>query len=118
MEEKQSCPAAEHEPREREQRHDALEIKPLPAADRERYAQGWSQAQERFADHPDDALHEADRLVTALMSERFPQCGGRGFVGLRGSGSTFVMRPTPGGIEPLREVPKSPENKPPSRRLG
>lgn len=35
-----------------------------------KYAQGWSQAQERFVDHPDDAVHEADRLVTALMSER------------------------------------------------
>ncbi|TXS74244.1 hypothetical protein [Streptomyces sp. sk2.1] len=70
VEEKQSRPAAEHELREREQRHDALEIKPLSAADREKYAQGWSQAQERFVDHPDDAVHEADRLVTALMSER------------------------------------------------
>ncbi|MFD7493590.1 hypothetical protein ACIA74_26870 [Streptomyces sp. NPDC051658] len=70
VEEKQSRPAAEHELREREQRHDALEIKPLSATDREKYAQGWSQAQERFVDHPDDAVHEADRLVTALMSER------------------------------------------------
>ncbi|MGW1409797.1 hypothetical protein [Streptomyces sp. NPDC002403] len=70
VEEKQSRPAAEHELREREQRHDALEIKPLSAADREKYSQGWSQAQERFVDHPDDAVHEADRLVTALMSER------------------------------------------------
>lgn len=70
VEEKQSRTAAEHELREREQRHDALEIKPLSAADREKYAQGWSQAQERFVDHPDDAVHEADRLVTALMSER------------------------------------------------
>ncbi|MEU2135185.1 hypothetical protein [Streptomyces sp. NPDC018352] len=70
VQEKQSRPAAEHELREREQRHDALEIKPLSAADREKYAQGWSQAQERFVDHPDDAVHEADRLVTALMSER------------------------------------------------
>lgn len=70
VEESSSRPAAERELREREQRHDALAIKPLSAADREKYAQGWSQAQERFVDHPDDAVHEADRLVTALMSER------------------------------------------------
>jgi hypothetical protein len=63
-------PVAEHELREREQRHDALEIKPLSAADREKYARGWSRAQERFVDPPDDAVHEADRLVTMLMSER------------------------------------------------
>ncbi|MGW2181625.1 hypothetical protein ACWCXX_26720 [Streptomyces sp. NPDC001732] len=68
--EKQSRPAAERELREREQRHDALEIKPLSAPDREKYAQGWSRAQEHFVDRPDDAVHEADRLVTALMSER------------------------------------------------
>ncbi|MEU9619427.1 MULTISPECIES: hypothetical protein [unclassified Streptomyces] len=70
VEEKQSRPAAERELREREQRHDALEIKPLSAADRERYTEGWNRAQERFVDHPDDAVHEADRLVTALMSDR------------------------------------------------
>jgi hypothetical protein len=70
VEEKHSRPPAEHELREREQRHNALESKPLSAADQEKYAQGWSQAQERFVDHSDAAVHEADRLVTALMSER------------------------------------------------
>ncbi|MFJ7201083.1 MULTISPECIES: hypothetical protein [unclassified Streptomyces] len=70
VEEEGSRSAGERELREREQRHDALEIKPLSAADREKYAQGWSQAQERFVDRPEEAVHEADRLVTALMSER------------------------------------------------
>ncbi|MEV5205221.1 hypothetical protein [Streptomyces sp. NPDC053720] len=70
VEEEGSRSAAERELRERQQRHDALEIKPLSATDREKYAQGWSRAQEEFVDHPDDAVHEADRLVTALMSER------------------------------------------------
>lgn len=62
--------AAERKLRGREQRHDALDIKPLPDTVRNRYAQDWSQVQETFVDHPDDAVHEADRLVTSLMSER------------------------------------------------
>ncbi|MFF2328130.1 MULTISPECIES: hypothetical protein [unclassified Streptomyces] len=70
VEEEKSRSSAERELREREQRHDALEIKPLSSADREKYAAGWHQAQEEFVDHPDDAVHDADRLVTALMSER------------------------------------------------
>ncbi|MGY3061861.1 hypothetical protein ACVWZD_006159 [Streptomyces sp. TE3672] len=70
MEEKQSRPAAERELREREQRHDALEIKQISAAEREKYAQSWNRAQERFVDQPDEAVHDADQLVTALMGER------------------------------------------------
>ncbi|MFB8033866.1 hypothetical protein ACFC5Z_13070 [Streptomyces sp. NPDC056004] len=36
---------------------------------------GWRRdrrtgTQEWFVDHPDEAVHDADRLVTALMSER------------------------------------------------
>lgn len=34
------------------------------AADRE------ARVQEQFVDRPDDAVHDADRLVTTLMSER------------------------------------------------
>ncbi|WDT58499.1 hypothetical protein [Streptomyces sp. G7(2002)] len=68
--------AAERELREREERHDSLEIKPLPSGVRDEYADGWSRAQERFVDRPDDAVHEADRLVTALMGERgYPTSG-------------------------------------------
>ncbi|MFJ2578186.1 hypothetical protein [Kitasatospora aureofaciens] len=62
--------AADRELHEREERHDALNIKPLPPAARQRYAQDWTRVQERFVDRPDDAVHEADRLVTSLMSER------------------------------------------------
>ncbi|MEV7780146.1 hypothetical protein [Kitasatospora sp. NPDC088351] len=62
--------AADRELREREARHDALNIKPLPPGVRERYAEDWARVQERFVDRPDDAVHEADRLVTTLMSER------------------------------------------------
>ncbi|MFC9621142.1 hypothetical protein ACFTXM_14435 [Streptomyces sp. NPDC056930] len=62
--------AGERELREREERHDALDIKPLPAPVRDRYTQDWTRVQETFVDRPDDAVHEADRLVTTLMSER------------------------------------------------
>ncbi|MGI5336004.1 hypothetical protein ACQEVS_00695 [Streptomyces sp. CA-181903] len=61
---------AERELRARERRHDALEIKPLPPASRDRYAREWSGVQEEFVDRPEDAVHDADRLVTSLMRER------------------------------------------------
>ncbi|MGW3950483.1 hypothetical protein ACWEKM_05865 [Streptomyces sp. NPDC004752] len=62
--------AGERELREREKRHDALEIKPLPAAARDRYVGEWRGVQEEFVDRPRDAVHDADRLVTSLMHER------------------------------------------------
>ncbi|MGW0765850.1 hypothetical protein [Streptomyces sp. NPDC002676] len=62
--------AAERELRAREKRHDSLEIKPLPSASRDRYTREWSSVQEEFVDRPEDAVHDADRLVTSLMHER------------------------------------------------
>ncbi|MFI2645422.1 hypothetical protein [Streptomyces sp. NPDC018610] len=62
--------AAERELRDREKRHDALDIKPLPAASRDRYTHEWSSVQEEFVDRPEEAVHDADRLVTSLMHER------------------------------------------------
>lgn len=62
--------AAERELRKREQRHDELDIKELPGTVRDRYAADWTRVQERFVDRPEDAVQEADRLVTALMSDR------------------------------------------------
>ncbi|MET8021638.1 hypothetical protein [Streptomyces decoyicus] len=70
MEAKGSRRAAERDLREREERHDALHIKQLSPKARDRYAHEWDQVQERFVDQPEDAVHEADRLVTSLMSER------------------------------------------------
>ncbi|WP_336054546.1 hypothetical protein [Streptomyces sp. CA2R101] len=62
--------AAERDLRRREERHDALHIKQLSPAVRDRYADEWDQVQERFVDQPEHAVHEADRLVASLMSER------------------------------------------------
>ncbi|MEV6175940.1 hypothetical protein ACIHAR_27835 [Streptomyces sp. NPDC052016] len=62
--------AGERELRAREKRHDALDIKPLDSGARERYARDWSSVQDEFVDRPEDAVHDADRLVTSLMHER------------------------------------------------
>ncbi|MFD7630589.1 hypothetical protein ACFV7Q_31985 [Streptomyces sp. NPDC059851] len=62
--------SAERELRSRERRHDALEIRELPAAVRQQYAADWSRVQERFVDRPESAVSEADSLVTRLMRER------------------------------------------------
>jgi FtsZ-interacting cell division protein ZipA len=55
---------------EREKRVQKLSIHPLPAADRERYAEDWAGVQRRFVDDPSMAVHEADTLVTAAMAAR------------------------------------------------
>ncbi|MFE6840075.1 hypothetical protein ACFVFI_35275 [Streptomyces sp. NPDC057705] len=62
--------AAERELRAREQRHDKLEIKELPADRRDRYATEWSSVQEHFVDRPEGSVEEADDLVARLMRER------------------------------------------------
>ncbi|MER6071816.1 hypothetical protein ABT187_23795 [Streptomyces sp. NPDC001817] len=62
--------AAERELSAREKRHDSLDIKPLPSNVRERYARDWTSVQDEFVDRPNDAVHDADRLVTSLMHER------------------------------------------------
>ncbi|HEY0638731.1 MAG TPA: hypothetical protein VGD67_13860 [Pseudonocardiaceae bacterium] len=61
---------AEAELLERERRHAELDLRPLSAEARTRYAQRWSDVQERFVDEPESAVRDADRLITALMAER------------------------------------------------
>jgi hypothetical protein len=62
--------AAERELSARQKRHDSLDIKPLPSTARQRYTQDWTHVQEEFVDQPENAVHDADRLVTSLMHER------------------------------------------------
>lgn len=65
--------AAERELLERKERHDALEIRPLSAASRQRYLTAWEGVQSRFVDSPVLTLSEADALITRLLAERgFP----------------------------------------------
>ena len=61
---------AEQELREREARHDELELHPLSDASRQRYTQQWQEMQSGFVDRPQVAVADADRLITDLMRER------------------------------------------------
>ncbi|MEU7790089.1 hypothetical protein [Amycolatopsis sp. NPDC049159] len=70
VEESDNPRAAQRELAERERRHKELDIRPLSATARERYAREWAQVQEKFVDQPSAAVTEADRLLVALMAER------------------------------------------------
>jgi hypothetical protein len=70
LEDADSRMAGERELKAREKRHDALDIKPLDSRIRDRYTRDWTSVQEEFVDRPEDAVHDADRLVTSLMHER------------------------------------------------
>jgi hypothetical protein len=68
--EKDSPRAAQRELAERERRHKELDIRPLSASARERYAREWAQVQEKFVDQPSAAVAEADQVLVSLMAER------------------------------------------------
>jgi nitrogen fixation-related uncharacterized protein len=61
---------AESELSEREQRREELDIRPLPSAARRRYLSDWQGTQSRFVDAPEEAVRDADRLVTEVMRAR------------------------------------------------
>ncbi len=61
---------AERDLREREERHDELDLRPLSDASRQRYSQQWQEMQSGFVDRPQVAVADADRLITDLMRER------------------------------------------------
>ncbi|MGW3961847.1 hypothetical protein ACWED2_18630 [Amycolatopsis sp. NPDC005003] len=68
--EKDSPRAAQRELAERERRHKELDIRPLSASARERYAREWARVQEKFVDQPSAAVGEAEQLLNSLMAER------------------------------------------------
>jgi hypothetical protein len=55
---------------EREERHDKLNIRPLPADSRAQYAMKWKDVQSEFVDAPATAVAHADGLVSAVMNDR------------------------------------------------
>jgi FtsZ-interacting cell division protein ZipA len=61
---------AERELAERERRHAELDIKPLPEADRTRFAQSWQETQLSFLDDPTKAVHEAESLINKVLTAR------------------------------------------------
>jgi hypothetical protein len=61
---------AEADLRDREQRHEELDIRELSPAARDRYSEQWRVVQTRFVDAPGDAVREADSLVQHVMRDR------------------------------------------------
>jgi hypothetical protein len=55
---------------EREKRVKGLEIRPLAAEERERYAASWKETQAEFVDDPSGAISHADELVQRVMRDR------------------------------------------------
>ena len=56
--------------KERQQRVDKLDIRPLSAEDRQRFEQAWKREQAHFVDDPKGAVAEADRLIGEAMRAR------------------------------------------------
>lgn len=61
---------AERELQSRREEHDALQLRDLTPAARDRYTSEWTAVQAAFVDAPVEALTSADALVTRLMAER------------------------------------------------
>ncbi len=62
--------AGERELRERRQRLDAFEIRPLEPSVRTEYLERWSATQRQFVDEPRAAVAEAQGLVAQVMRDR------------------------------------------------
>jgi hypothetical protein len=61
---------AERELEQRRERVAALHIQPLPAAERDRFAEEWRSVQAQFVDDPNGATEAADELVGRVMETR------------------------------------------------
>jgi hypothetical protein len=55
---------------QRAERVENLHIRPLAAADRDRFVESWARVQARFVDGPGGAVTEADQLLNDVMSTR------------------------------------------------
>jgi hypothetical protein len=56
--------------KERTERVEGLNIRPLAPADRARFVESWRRVQARFVDGPGGAVTEADQLLADVMSTR------------------------------------------------
>jgi hypothetical protein len=61
---------AERELRDREKRHEELDLRPLSPEQRDRYVEEWQATQGRFVDDPSGAVSKADALVQQVMRDR------------------------------------------------
>jgi hypothetical protein len=67
VEERGSVARAERELLAREKRVHKQELRPLPEADRIRFANDWRNVQTRFVDDPSGAVQTADELIKRVM---------------------------------------------------
>jgi hypothetical protein len=56
--------------KERTQRVESLNIRPLASGDRARFVDSWRRVQPRFVDGPGGAVTEADQLLRDVMTTR------------------------------------------------
>jgi hypothetical protein len=70
LQERENRREAEKELAGRERRYDQLDIRPLSPDKRDQYRADWRRVQEQFVDAPEEAVTEADRMVTLVMRER------------------------------------------------
>lgn len=61
---------AEAELRERQERREQFDIRPLDTADRDRYRARWQDVQAEFVDDPSAAVRHADALIQEVMRAR------------------------------------------------
>ena len=62
--------SAEADLRERQRRHDELELRPLAPLARQGYIDTWQGTQAEFVDDPSSAIDDADRLIQSVMRDR------------------------------------------------
>ncbi len=61
---------AEAKLKQRKERREGLDVRPLEPEQRERYAGEWRNVQARFVDEPQQAVRESDHLVKEVMRQR------------------------------------------------
>lgn len=61
---------AESDLRERRERVDALDVRPLSRSDHDRFANEWTKVQAEFVDAPAEAVSDADSLIQQVMATR------------------------------------------------
>ena len=61
---------AEAELRDRRERHEQFDLKPLEASAARRYRTRWQEVQAEFVDDPAEAVSEADELIRLVMRDR------------------------------------------------
>jgi hypothetical protein len=62
--------AAEADLRDRQRRHDELELRPLAPLARKGFIEAWEGTQAEFVDDPQTAINDADDLIQSVMRDR------------------------------------------------